>query len=162
ASSGNSTASRARRSTACSPTSKRSWRFAVSDLAARIAALPESKRIALAQRLAARTGGLQNTPVEAVPRQTGDLPLYDAPERLWFPDQLAPGNPAYNLSFAHRIGAAVDAAALEHALTALVARHEGLRTTFPVVDEVPVQRLAEATRVSCPVVDLRPLAPRRR
>src|SRR5262249_53544322 len=68
----------------------------------------------------------------------------------------------YNLSFAHRIGAAVDAAALEHALTALVARHEGLRTTFPVVDEVPVQRLAEATRVSCPVVDLRPLAPRRR
>ena len=58
-------------------------------------------------------------------------PLSYAQERVWFMDQLAPGEAAYHIAVPLRIRGALDVAALRAALAGLVARHESLRTRFP-------------------------------
>ncbi len=66
-----------------------------------------------------------------------------AQQRLWFLDQLEPGSPVYNISFAMRLKGELDRNALQIAINTLVARHESLRTTFDTVDKQPVQVIAE-------------------
>jgi amino acid adenylation domain-containing protein len=79
-------------------------------------------------------------------------------QRLWFLEQLGPGNTAYNLAFAVRLRGHIDTAALGAALSAVVARHETLRTSFVVRDEEPLQVVAEpATVANLPLVDLQQL-----
>ncbi|HEX6911984.1 MAG TPA: amino acid adenylation domain-containing protein, partial [Longimicrobium sp.] len=77
-------------------------------------------------------------PLVPFPRD-GTLPLSFAQQRLWFIDQLNPGSAAYNMPYALRLRGPLDVAALEHALTQIVRRHEGLRTRFPSVDGEPLQ-----------------------
>ncbi|MBV9109685.1 MAG: amino acid adenylation domain-containing protein, partial [Gemmatimonadetes bacterium] len=90
---------------------------AVEALAARIDAL-------------AREGaGVQAPPLVTVERG-GPLPLSFAQQRLWFIDQLEPASAAYNMPFALRLRGALHVAALDASITALVARHETLRTRF--------------------------------
>ena len=64
------------------------------------------------------------------PRTEREAPASFAQERLWFLDRMHPGDPAYNVPVAWRVAGALDAAALERALTALSARHQALRTTL--------------------------------
>uniref|UniRef100_UPI001A9FEEE4 condensation domain-containing protein n=1 Tax=Pseudomonas sp. 79_C TaxID=2813567 RepID=UPI001A9FEEE4 len=66
-----------------------------------------------------------------------------AQRRMWFLWQLDPQGAAYNLPMAVRLNGPLDLAALQHAFDALVARHETLRTTFPGIDGVPYQCVAE-------------------
>jgi Condensation domain len=85
------------------------------------------------------------------------FPLSFAQERLWFLDQLEPGNPMYNVPVGVALEHDLDPAALAHALGALVERHEALRTRFGVVDGRPVQLVEPALAVELPVRDLREL-----
>ncbi len=66
-------------------------------------------------------------------------PLSLAQERLWLLQRLDPGDTAYNLTRAFRLRGALDAAALDRALSALVWRHSLLRTRFAEQDGAPVQ-----------------------
>ncbi|HZO72429.1 MAG TPA: amino acid adenylation domain-containing protein [Ktedonobacteraceae bacterium] len=66
------------------------------------------------------------------------LPLSFHQQRLWFLDQLQPGNEQYNLSVAVRLDGPLDIAALERSLNALIERHESLRTVF-IAQEEPQQ-----------------------
>lgn len=59
-------------------------------------------------------------------------PLSSAQRRLWFLDELHPGNTAYVETIAVALTGQLDVAALRTALGALVARHASLRTKFPV------------------------------
>jgi amino acid adenylation domain-containing protein/non-ribosomal peptide synthase protein (TIGR01720 family) len=77
-------------------------------------------------------------------------------ERLWFLDQLDPGDPSYVVPFALRLGGALDAGALERALAEIVRRHEVLRTTYALRDGAPVPVL-QAPGLSLPLTDLRAL-----
>ena len=79
-------------------------------------------------------------PILPAPRD-GPLPLSFAEERLWFAEQLAPGDPAYHVPARLRFRGTLDHPALSRSLDALVARHEPLRTTFPTVDGVPQRRI---------------------
>ena len=82
------------------------------------------------------------------------FPTSCAQQRLWFLDQLAPGNPFYNLHNATRLSSTPNLPALEQSLNEIVQRHESLRTTFKAVDGEPVQVVAERLDVPLPVVDL--------
>ena len=62
-----------------------------------------------------------------------------AQQRLWFLDQLEPGSPVYNISFALRLRGELNTKALQAAVTMLVERHESLRTSFDTADKKPVQ-----------------------
>jgi amino acid adenylation domain-containing protein len=82
------------------------------------------------------------------------LPLSFAQQRLWFLDQLVPGNPFYNVDTTSRLTTALDVAALEQSLNEIVRRHESLRTTFKMVDGYPAQVIAPSLHVNLPVIDL--------
>ena len=58
------------------------------------------------------------------------FPLSFAQQRLWFLDQLSPGNSAYNVPLVLRLSGRLNEQALELALGLLIDRHESLRTTF--------------------------------
>jgi amino acid adenylation domain-containing protein len=73
--------------------------------------------------------------------RSGDRSLSFAQQRMWFLDQLTPGSTLYNVTGALRVRGHLDDVALERALAELVLRHESLRTVFPPVDGVPVQRV---------------------
>jgi len=67
------------------------------------------------------------------------LPLSFAQERLWFFDQLHPGNTAYTMMSALRLKGSLRVPILEAALNQLLSRHESLRTRFISPDGVPSQ-----------------------
>lgn len=96
------------------------------------------------------------SPIKRVPRE-GDLPLSFAQERLWFLDQLAPGNPGHNLTSALRLRFPLNVPALHRSLNEIARRHETLCTTFVVVDGQPVQRIVSSLDLALPMVDLRSL-----
>ncbi|MDO0928848.1 amino acid adenylation domain-containing protein [Streptomyces sp. TG1A-8] len=103
------------------------------------------------------TGGAQR--IAPADRAGGPLPLSFAQQRLWFLDQLEPGRAEYVVPFALRVGGALDTAALDAALTAVVARHEALRTRFVADDGGrPGQVVDPPAPVRAAVHDLRHLA----
>ena len=62
--------------------------------------------------------------------QAFTFPASFAQRRLWFLDQLIPGDVSYNVSGAVEIEGEIDTEALEKSLQAIVRRHESLRTLF--------------------------------
>jgi amino acid adenylation domain-containing protein len=98
-------------------------------------ALPEAadrsaaRAALLAKRLRKRDA---EAPRRIQPRPDGaTVPLSYAQERVWFMDQIAPGEAAYHIAVPLRIRGPLDVTALRAALAGLVARHESLRTRFP-------------------------------
>ena len=96
------------------------------------------------------------------PRGAGDWPLTFDQERLWFLSAMDPETTAFNMVTANRLRGGLDVAALAAAVAAAVHRHGAWRTTFPVVDGGPVQRVAPELPVPLPVVDLSDLPAARR
>nr|WP_071926399.1 non-ribosomal peptide synthetase [Nocardia mangyaensis] len=62
------------------------------------------------------------------------IPLSPAQRRMWFLNQFDPSSTAETIPFALRLTGPFDPRALHHALADLVARHESLRTWYPVLD----------------------------
>ncbi|MES1245845.1 MAG: amino acid adenylation domain-containing protein [Acidobacteriota bacterium] len=96
---------------------------------------------------------LEAPPILPVPRET-PLPLSFAQQRLWFIDRLMPGSALYNLPLALGLRGRLDLAVLSASLSAIVERHEVLRTRFVVSAGEPVQRIEPARPISLPLVDL--------
>src|SRR5215510_4161770 len=95
------------------------------------------------------------------PRDEGEpVPLSFAQERLWFLEQINPGDASGTISRAIRITGPLKQDLLERALQAVIGRHESLRTTFAtnqlnsVKDSKPVPLNAPQRTVEFPVIDL--------
>ena len=84
----------------------------------------------------------------------GEIPLSFAQQRLWFLDQLEPGNPFYNIPFAVRLRGELDIRALEKAFREVIKRHEVLRTSFDEVEGQLTQVIASELEFELPVIDL--------
>ncbi|WGF87887.1 amino acid adenylation domain-containing protein [Marinivivus vitaminiproducens] len=100
---------------------------------------------------AARDGGRPSLPsivAGAVPT------LSFAQRRHWLIARLDPDNPGYLLPIAVRLRGPLDRAALERALSGLVARHAVLRSVFPERDGSPALRVIDAAPIALPVEDL--------
>src|SRR3984957_20517397 len=131
--------------------------------------LTEDQRTALAARL--RRGRAdapgEGGPDQIRPRTAGlaELPLSYGQEQLWFLDRLArgraatgqamSGQAAYNVPQALRLSGPLDPAALDRALTQVIARHEALRTRLTAgPGDRPVQVIDPPRPVSADLVDL--------
>jgi hypothetical protein len=103
---------------------------------------PEQRRL-LAERLRARPPAAETAPI---PRRSPDAPavLSFGQQRLWFVDQLTPGNATYNVPNAVRLSGALNIKALSRALETIVRRHEVLRTTLAPIDGQPVPTVSQA------------------
>jgi amino acid adenylation domain-containing protein len=100
---------------------------------------------------------LKAPPIKPASRQ-GELPLSFAQQRLWFLDQLQPGNPAYNIPAAVRLKGALNVAVLEQTFQEIIKRHEALRTTFNSVEGRPAQVIISSFNFTLPIVNLRELS----
>ncbi|RKG69098.1 amino acid adenylation domain-containing protein, partial [Corallococcus exercitus] len=84
----------------------------------------------------------------------GALPLSFAQQRLWFLDQLTPGDASYNIPTALRLTGRVDVESLRRAFEALVARHESLRTTFHEHQGQATQSIHPPNTWTLPLIDV--------
>jgi thioesterase domain-containing protein/acyl carrier protein len=82
------------------------------------------------------------------------FPLSLAQQRLWFLDQLYPGNSAYNVPFGYRLQGELDRDALELSIVDLIQRHEILRTTFAPNAGYPLQIVTVDPIIDIPFLDL--------
>jgi amino acid adenylation domain-containing protein len=108
-------------------------------------------------RLFERLHGRRERGQRIAPRLPSALPppLSFAQQRLWFLDQLNPGDVAYNIFFPVFLGGPLVPPALAAALAGVVARHQSLRTTFVLAGAEPAQRIAPASReLHLPLIDL--------
>ncbi|MGF1523402.1 MAG: condensation domain-containing protein, partial [Leptolyngbyaceae cyanobacterium] len=118
-----------------------------------IAAL--AAQVAIAQQTDSLT---QSNAISPAPRDR-PLPLSFAQQRLWFLDQLQPGNAAYTMPTAVRLQGDLDLDALQQSLDALMQRQEGLRTRFAIADGQPIQVVDSPTPFAFTVESLESLSP---
>jgi amino acid adenylation domain-containing protein len=83
------------------------------------------------------------------------VPLSVTQEQLWYFSQLAPENPIYNEVVSIRKTGELNREALRQAFNEVVRRHEAWRSTFRLVNEVPVQVVQPPPTFELPLIDLR-------
>src|SRR6185295_15938389 len=98
------------------------------DISERISALTPEQRALFDARLKQKGLSANVTVVQTIPRRrdhgstTGAASIDQ--ERLWFIDQLQPGNTAYNIFNASRIRGALNVPIMERVINELIQRHE--------------------------------------
>ncbi|WP_406148841.1 condensation domain-containing protein [Streptomyces sp. NBC_01012] len=115
-------------------------------------------RNAAARNAAARNAAAGPAADGPVGPRSGTRPerpaLSFAQQRLWFMQQIDPGTTLYNVPTVLRLRGALDQGRLGRALTALVARHEVLRTVYGTSSGVPHQAVAAPAEFALPHTDL--------
>jgi amino acid adenylation domain-containing protein/thioester reductase-like protein len=98
--------------------------------------------LTLEQKKARLAAALQRRDQEAI-----EAPLSYSQQRLWFVDQIDPGNPIYNINVTVRITGELQQQKFAELFKEIAQRHESLRTTFVVRDGTPRQRIAARAQV---------------
>ena len=99
------------------------------------------RQLLLAKRLRGENNVVSKLPqIASLPRPQR-LPLSFAQQRLWLLAQIG-ASEAYHIFNGWRLKGQLDRKALRLALDQIVARHEALRTTFIVIEDQPIQRIA--------------------
>ncbi|QIG97895.1 non-ribosomal peptide synthetase [Bradyrhizobium sp. 6(2017)] len=83
----------------------------------------------------------------ASPVEQGYYPASANQRRMYVLNRLSPDGIAYNVPVAIRLNGKLDAVRLQDALSALVTRHDSLRTSFGIVGETIIQTLQAPLRV---------------
>lgn len=128
--------------------------MSVNDLSARKTGLSPSKKLLL-EKL--RQGIADRTPASRVIARRsvgGPVALSFTQQRLWLITQLTPDTAAYNMPCAVRLAGALNIDALSRSLREIVRRHESLRTTFAILNNQPVQIIADDQALELPVLNL--------
>ena len=128
------------------------------DISERISALTPEQRALFEARLKQKGLRTHATAVQTIPRRqdrdSATCPASIDQERLWFIDQLQPGNTAYNIFNASRIRGSLNVPIMERVINELIQRHEVLRTTLKSVDGLPVQVIAPELKITLEPVSL--------
>jgi amino acid adenylation domain-containing protein len=101
-----------------------------------------------------RSAGSSQENITPVDRPGNKFPLSHSQLRLWFLDQLEPGNPTYNVPIAVRLRETVNHEALVASLNEIIRRHEILRTFFVEEDGQPFQVVVPGLTLAVPFTDL--------
>ncbi|MCG6137853.1 MAG: amino acid adenylation domain-containing protein [Nostoc sp. LLA-1] len=83
------------------------------------------------------------------------FPTSFAQQGLWFLDQLAPGNPFYNVLTVLRLTGSLNFTAFKQTFNEIVRRHETLRTRFVMVEQQPVQAITTSLTIPLHLLDIR-------
>ncbi|WP_405486127.1 non-ribosomal peptide synthase/polyketide synthase [Nocardia sp. NBC_00511] len=88
----------------------------------------------------------------ALTPRTGDgpVPLSLPQQRMWFLNRFDADSSAYNMPLPIRLTGALDIPALEAAMADVAARHEVLRTVYPLTESGPVQVILPMDQVELP------------
>ena len=128
------------------------------DISERISALTPEQRVLFEARLKQKGLRTHVTAAQTIPRRqdhgSAICPASIDQERLWFIDQLQPGNTAYNIFSASRIRGALNVPIMERVINELIQRHEVLRTTLKSTDGVPVQVITPELKITLEPVSL--------
>ncbi|MDP4534557.1 condensation domain-containing protein, partial [Marinobacter salarius] len=119
-------------------------------LSRRFLGLSADKRQVFLRRLQEQGLDLSSLPIPS--GMAGDAsPASFAQQRLWFIDQLEPGNSAYHLPGAIRLNGPLDVGAVQAAFDTLALRHHSLRTTFRADENgEPLQVVGPVAPVNIP------------
>src|SRR5579859_5199415 len=82
-------------------------------------------------------------------------PLSFTQQHMWLLAQLIPHMPVYNETVLVNLPGPLDVSLFERALNELIQRHALWRTSFPLVQGQPVQRIHPTWQVRLPMMDLR-------
>ena len=105
-----------------------------------------------------RSATTPSKPLESVINsvaRTEDLPLSFAQQRMWFLYQMDQQNSAYNEALTIRLTGRLNIDILEQTINAIIQRHESLRTSFPMVEGKPIQKIAPSLKIKLLVVNLK-------
>ncbi|MEM1391731.1 MAG: amino acid adenylation domain-containing protein [Cyanobacteria bacterium P01_H01_bin.150] len=124
------------------------------EIAQKLTKLSDKKRLAFIDLL--RKEGIDSLKLPIVPaiRQSNNLPLSWAQERMWFFEQLEGSSATYNIPAAFSVSGNLNINTLEQTLSEIVRRHEVLRTTFQTQDNEAVQVIHPEVTTNINVVDL--------
>ncbi|TDC38948.1 amino acid adenylation domain-containing protein [Micromonospora sp. 15K316] len=112
-----------------------------------------ARQALIAQRLRRRQAAAPAARITVRPPDA-EVPLSYAQERVWFMDQLAPGEAAYHIAVPMRVRGPLHVPALRAALDGLTRRHESLRTRFPAdADGRPTVVVDETVEVPLTIVE---------
>ncbi|MEQ8387017.1 MAG: amino acid adenylation domain-containing protein [Coleofasciculus sp. A1-SPW-01] len=119
-----------------------------------ITQLSSAKRALLEQRL--KQKAVQAAFAQSIPqlRDRDSAPLSFSQTRMWFLDQLEPGNAAYNRPSNIHITGQLNVSDLEQSLNEIIRRHDILRTRFPAVNGQPTQVIMPTLTLTLPIIDL--------
>ena len=123
-------------------------------LRTRLSALSPARRALLEKLLQAEDAKPPPLTVAARGSTATRFPLSYAQQRLWFLDQLMPGQGLYNMPTVLHLTGELDVAALARTFAELVRRHEALRTSFTSRQGRPEQVVHAPSPWRLPVVDL--------
>ena len=98
--------------------------------------------------------------LQPIPSRDPNLPcpLSLSQERLWFMEQFVPGEPVHNEAEAARLEGKLDVGIFEQALNAVIDRHEILRTTIEVRNNLPIAVVHDRWPLKLIKIDLRQLS----
>jgi amino acid adenylation domain-containing protein len=129
----------------------------MSTLEERLAALSPERRALVFEKMRGKSAPAPSPRgVERAPAEERSL-LSFAQRRLWFLSQFDSTSEAYHLAFALRMTGELDMHALQQSLTAIVERHEVLRTIFRSGADGPKAHILPLSPVNVAVIDLRAL-----
>lgn len=120
--------------------------------------LSATKRALLEKYLQGNLTGAEKEVETIQPRVQGTpAPLSFGQQRMWLLAQMIPDTPVYNESITLRFPEVLNTGALERSFNEVIRRHEVWRSSFPVINEEPVQIVHPVLTLKFPVVDLRNL-----
>ncbi|OPZ94704.1 MAG: Tyrocidine synthase 3 [Firmicutes bacterium ADurb.Bin419] len=73
----------------------------------------------------------------------GHYPLSSAQKRLFVMDQISPNNNTYNIMVGLELGDTPDIVKVEDSIKKIIMRHDSLRTSFKIIDGVPMQIVSD-------------------
>ncbi len=85
------------------------------------------------------------------------FPASFAQQRLWFFDQLTPGNSFYNVSTILHLTGPLNLTVLEQTFNEIVRRHEALRTTFAAIEGKQMQIISPRLNIPLKILNLQEL-----
>ncbi len=100
----------------------------------------------LARRVSGTDAGPRARPPLVARPRPPRIPLSPAQQRIWFVNQFETDSAAYNISLSLKLSGPLDRDALDEAIGDVVARHESLRTVYPLDDAGPRQEVLPLDR----------------